>query len=527
MSEASVFITYASEGGNAKLLAEDFAKRCQPFGLDTKLICLNDLIGQGFAKSRLICFVSTTGNGEFPMNGRDFYQQHESHVDELANMEYALFELGSRSYSNFCGAGKKLNDLFMQNSGAALTSPVYADEQFDVMYEPWALSLLSELTELDESELRSQMEAFARKPKAAYHLMHKMQLTSPESEQETYHLMFEAYEEGLAFKPGDVVSVVPENEHFRVKELISALQLTDDEIITFKGDEIELYDYLKTKVEISKINPALMKKTGALLNDWDLLSQASNDEKAQILIAKFDVLEWLKRYPLAKDQLHEWLSSLPEKTPRYYSVASDRDDKQLHLCVGLKKQEYAEETDFLRHETGLGSGFLCESLESGETVEFELEVHPGFHLQTERPMIWVATGTGIAPFIGFLAKLAEVFPSERPEIRLYFGVRNPETDFLYQTFLQDCHEQGIIDLKMAFSRTDSKAYVQDLMKNDLPELADSIAKQSHVYVCGSQPMWDEVETVLQHAVLQGCETMEQAQDQWIQFSNNRLHKEIY
>lgn len=531
MSKNTLIVAYASEGGNAKLLAEDFSKRCQLFDFQVSLICLNDLADQCFEKSPVICFVSTTGNGEFPLNGRNFYAQKASLENSLGGVEYALFALGSHSYSNFCGAGKKLNALFSEQQAQALVASVYADEDFHASYEVWALRLLSELSGLTEVELRAKMDDFARKPKADYTLAHKMKLTSDSAVQDTYHLVFMAQDKPLPYKPGDVVSVSPANCDERVHQLVQrfedALGVDKHFAIESEGEVFSLQDYLAHHIEISKISVDLIKSTGAILNDWDLLKQASNEEKSSALIDSHDLLSWFKAYPISAENLSKWLLSCAPKSPRFYSVASDTDEEQLHLCVGLTKQNFPLNDNEIRLENGLGSGFLCESLEGGETVEFELESHPNFHLQTEKSMVWVATGTGIAPFIGFLAKLAQVFPTERPKVTLYFGVRNPAQDYLYETFLQNCHEEGLIDLKMAFSRIESGVYVQNLMQDNLELISSEIKSGAHVYVCGGTAMYDEVENVLQHAVLSGCADMDEAKQQWLQFSSNRLHKDIY
>ncbi len=528
MSQSAIYITYASEGGNAKLLAEDFAKRCQNLSFDAKLFCLNDLATQGFAKSNLICFVSTTGNGEVPSNGRDFLNNQLALSDEFDSVGYALFALGSRSYSNFCGAGKKLNQAFMENNASAIAAPVYADENFLVLYEAWALSLLSELSGLSEETLLAQLDEFARKPKAKYKLSKKLLLTNDASVKETYHLVFDAIDEPFQYNAGDVVSITPTNIPYRVRELLSGLKLESNTIINYQNQKVTLFDYLQNYVEITKINANVVKKTGALLNDWELLNLASDEEKIAAILTQYDVLEWFLKYPIPYDKLEEWLLALVPISPRSYSVASDGQDyTTLHLCVGLQKNEYSYATGCLRQENGLGSGFLCEQLEYENSTEFYLESHPGFHLQTEQEMIWVATGTGIAPFIGFLSKIIGIFPSERPKITLYFGIRDPKQDFIYQEFLESCHQQGIIELKMAFSRTEQKSYVQDWMQQDMAMLAKSISQQSHLYVCGSLPMWDAVETVAQHAILEGCDSMEQAKQSWEEFVLNRLHKDIY
>lgn len=531
MQQAPFYIAFASESGNAQALAEDFAKRCEACLIKYQLCTLNELSSHPFAKSSLICFVSTTGNGELPINGRQFLNHLDTLNTPINSLKYALFALGSHSYSNFCGAGKALESKLGEFGAQDLQPSVYADEHFHAPYEKWALAVLSSLSGYSEEQLLQQLDEFARKPKAQYQLKQRIALTSEACEQQTQHLVFLAEQEDVqnhfSFEPGDVVSIQPVNDTRRIEALIETLQLTPSMSIDCAGEPITLLDYLQNKVEITKIGVDLIKKTGALLNDWNLLSIAANESQSAEIIQQYDVASWYQKHPIPAENRLDWLGSLTTKSPRFYSVAnapraasSDEEQRQLHLCVGLQQQ--TEEND------GLGSGYLCHRLQLDETVEFELETHPNFYMQSKEEMIWIATGTGIAPFIGFIAKLMHIFPAERPKVTLYFGVRHPEQDFLYKNFLQGCHEQGLIELKMAFSRQSAeKVYVQDRLKNDLSELSKALAESAHVYVCGSLPMWDAVETVLQHATLASCDSMEQAQTQWEAFTQTALHKEIY
>lgn len=533
--QKQVYIAYASEGGNAQNLAKDFAKRCESLSIQTNILPLNELSSQGFAKSRLICFVSTTGNGEFPTNGKHFLSSNAFQQQNLDSLEYALFALGNRSYSQFCGAGKVLLQALQSENAQPITQPVFADTEFHSIYANWALEVLTELSGVHIDDLASSLEAFAEKPKANYVLKNRIQLTDDSASKQTYHLMFEVAatsgiqrNEPLVYQPGDVVSLDVNNPESWVEHLLGELDLEADAEITFQQRTYSLQDYLTQKVELSKINAEMIKKTGALLNNWDLLLKASKEKDLNALISMHDIFSWWSEYPIDVAQKYEWLLSLPLKKPRYYSVASDSKSSanQIHLTVGLQdfKSKLDEETPI---KYGLASGFLCKQIQPNQISELCLEAHPGFHLQMDKPMIWVATGTGIAPFIGFLNRIAQTFPTERPAITLYFGVRHSEQDFLYKALLEDCAEQGLIDLKMAFSRQGEGCYVQDKLQMDIDILSTLIKEQGHVYICGSEVMWDSVENVLQHAVLQSSEDIEEAKQKWLHFSSYQLHKDVY
>lgn len=526
MSENGLYIVYASEGGNAKSLAEDFAKRCNSLAMEGRLVSLNQFAEQSFAKSKAVLFVSTTGNGELPRNGNQFVAKVSmDNAAALSELSYALFALGNPAYTHFCGAGKTVHQCLVEAKSRSLSSPVFAGEGYEELYAAWAMATLADLSGLSEADLVDRMEAFSAKSTADYRLEKRVLLTSEAAEKETCHLVLSATDEALNYSPGDVVSVRFDNAPERVDAVLNLMGFSGGEEVARVGKHFTAREYLTEQVEISRINADLVKKTGAILNDWTLLGDASNEDKLADMVAQYDLQAWMESYPVAADKWLEFLTALPEKTARYYSIASDPEEMngQLHLTVALQKQQFEQRTEY-----GLGSGMLCRSLPAGETLSVALETHPNFHLQTKAPMVWVAVGTGIAPFIGFLQHLLSRFPDDRPKVMLYYGVRHPEQDFLYQAFLEYCEQQGVVELNMCFSRLEEKKhYVQHALEQNIEQVGNCLGQQGHVYVCGSDVMWQSVEPVLQHALLTQYQELEEARTAWQEFAQMRLHCDIY
>jgi sulfite reductase alpha subunit-like flavoprotein len=117
------------------------------------------------------------------------------------------------------------------------------------------------------------------------------------------------------------------------------------------------------------------------------------------------------------------------------------------------------------------------------------------------PMILCATGTGIAPYIGFLQelehkkKLGETFN----KVFLYFGTKNKNFDFIFEEELTNWLNQGIIDkLFLAFSRDqEKKLYIQNLIKDSFEEIKDKYEK-GNIYVCGGVSMGHAVNIELEN-----------------------------
>ena len=164
---------------------------------------------------------------------------------------------------------------------------------------------------------------------------------------------------------------------------------------------------------------------------------------------------------------------LPEGStlPRLYSLASARRDGFLEIVVK-------------KHPGGLCSGQLA-ALEPGDRVRAFLRSNPGFHVGQDRvPLILIGAGTGIGPLAGFVRGNAR----HRP-IHLFFGLRHPDSDFLYGDEMSLwLTQQRLTRLVTAVSRRARPRYVQDALREDATEVVQLIRDGARVMVCGGRDM---------------------------------------
>jgi sulfite reductase (NADPH) flavoprotein alpha-component len=156
---------------------------------------------------------------------------------------------------------------------------------------------------------------------------------------------------------------------------------------------------------------------------------------------------------------------------RYYSLASNASDGCVEICV--------------RHMPGgLCSGFL-HGLTVGAQIDAYVRTNPEFHLPRRRaPIVMVGAGTGIAPFIGMIRSGRGTRP-----IDLYWGGRQPDSDFLYEATTRQMLESGrLARFDAAFSRGVSPAYVQDRIRANAAGLFERLRNGAIVMVCGSSAM---------------------------------------
>ena len=167
------------------------------------------------------------------------------------------------------------------------------------------------------------------------------------------------------------------------------------------------------------------------------------------------------------------LGVLPDGStvPRLYSLASGSRDGFVEIVV--KKQP-----------GGLCSGQLT-ALEPGDRVSAFLRRNPGFHAGRGRaPLILIGAGTGIGPLAGFVRGNAR-----RRPIQLFFGMRHPDSDFLYRDDLAGWQAEGrLARLVTAVSRGSRPHYVQDALRAESAQVARLIRDGARVMVCGGREM---------------------------------------
>ncbi|GJL64612.1 MAG: hypothetical protein NPIRA04_32660 [Nitrospirales bacterium] len=174
-------------------------------------------------------------------------------------------------------------------------------------------------------------------------------------------------------------------------------------------------------------------------------------------------------------------SNIPTPSVRYYSLASPPiQSTRLTLLLSLADQ-------------GIGSTYLFEQSE-GAKVRFQ-GPHGSFHLNRaeNRHRLFVATGTGIAPFLSMLHTLFETTPSH--SITLFWGLRS-ERDVYYQEELQ-----ALADTHACFSFVMTLSRAQLSWKGETGRVTELVAnlpsvEDLAVYVCGHKTMVKEVTNIV-------------------------------
>ena len=268
---------------------------------------------------------------------------------------------------------------------------------------------------------------------------------------------------------------------------------------------------------------------------------------------RITIVDLLREFPSSQSiSLEGLIGLLPGIPPRYYSVSSsplERKHGALSLTVAFSVVDYVTPSLMVEGEERgcrriagiatrflevLCSPFLCgvQGAQSLHTLPIFPKPSADFHLPAtlSTPLILIGPGTGIAPFMGFLAHRASQIGAAReaakevvegtwrggyeleeddvpisdPDTRglnlgmdyqkigkidVFFGCRQKDHDWLFEEEMQAWNKEGLIsNLHIAFSRGECKTYVQDLMIHDEVCRANLVHQvledNASIYVCG-------------------------------------------
>lgn len=165
--------------------------------------------------------------------------------------------------------------------------------------------------------------------------------------------------------------------------------------------------------------------------------------------------------------------------PRFYSLASGSKNGLLEICVR-------------KHQQGLCSGML-HGLQPGERINAFVQSNPGFRPASGKaPVILIGAGAGIGPLAGFIRNNTGKYP-----MYLYWGGRDPTSDFLYQPELSEyLADRRLTELHAVFSRVKEGGYVQTRVLANASELRELIEAGGQILVCGSRAMATSIQEAL-------------------------------
>jgi sulfite reductase (NADPH) flavoprotein alpha-component len=453
-------VLYGSQGGNSEGLARRATEALQARGvsataLDMLQCTKTDLTG---AQSLLVV-VSTYGEGDPPDSALPLWELLESRkAPSLAGKTFSVLALGDSSYQKFCETGKRF-DAKLEALGATRLHPrVDCDIDYESPAGGWIEGVVSKVLAAAgvaatsahanaavSASTASVRSAYTRRNPFAAEVLVNQRLTTRVSSKNVRHLELSLAGSNIRYEPGDSIGVVPRNTAEDVDALLAALPFDGESPVAADSKTLPLREFLFERAD--------------LRSAWDVL----------------------REHPLGSLDCATFASLLQPLAPRLYSIASSlhATPDEAHLTVSVT--EFDTPTG---KRQGLVSGGLA-ALDEGATVPVYLQRNTAFRLpESDRPIIMIGPGTGVAPFRAFVAEREAT--GARGRNWLFFGERSFEHDFLYQVDWLAWRKSGVLTrMDAAFSRDqEHKIYVQHRLLERGAEIWSWLQDGAYFYVCG-------------------------------------------
>ncbi|MEM0911525.1 MAG: assimilatory sulfite reductase (NADPH) flavoprotein subunit [Pseudomonadota bacterium] len=503
-----VTVLYGSQTGNAKHLAENYAKTLKDEGVPSNVVSMLDYKPRKIKdESTIVVFVSTHGEGDAPDDAVELHEFLGSKkAPKLPNLKYAVVALGDSSYEFFCQTGKDFDERFKKLGGQSLVERLDCDVDYETPVAEWTKKLTEILKSSTSATSASMTQALvADKSEAAVAytkqspysatLSEVIKITGRDSIKDIRHIEISLEESGISYQPGDALGLWFSNDSVVVNKIIDATKNTPDDEVEIAGEKFTLSDALTHKLELTLSYPGFVKAYEAATNDEKLSALLADRAALRSFLEECQIVDIVEQYPSDIDA-QVLVDSLRPITPRLYSIASSQAevDEEVHLTVA----HVAYDAFGFTHQGG-ASGFLSSRIESDDTINVFIEKNDNFRLPADddKPIIMVGPGTGIAPFRAFIQERDN--REAQGESWLFFGNPHFTQDFLYQTEWQGYLKSGALTkMTLAFSRDQAeKIYVQDRLLEHGKAVFDWLEKGAHFYVCGdANKMAKDVESAL-------------------------------
>ncbi|GME31788.1 hypothetical protein Trco_000025 [Neofusicoccum parvum] len=503
-------ILYGSNSGSCEALARRLAGDAAAKGFSAKTVAALDAATENLPKDQPVIIITASYDGQPAENAGKFVSWLESLKEaQLKDVSYAVFGCGHRDWTTTLYRIPKLIDERLDAVGAKrLTQIGFADSAVSDMFsdlEEWgdtalwpALVQPGQVSSTDSDMIHSLLQIEVSEPRrskiyanlAEAIVTDTKTISAPGTFGMKKHLEIQL-PVGASYRAGDHLHVLPVNP---------------------KRNDIRVLAAATTH-----------EKTKAALEEL-----ATTRFKEDIRDKRVSVLDLLEKYLAIALPFGAFLNMLPPLRLRTYSISSAPSWKPSHasLTISVISQPALSGSG---QYSGVASNYLAD-LSIGDRVYVSPRVtKDAFHLpadMSKTPIVMVAAGSGIAPFMGFVQQRAGEIRSgaSLAPATLFFGCHDPEADDLYRKELDEFEAEDAVRVHRAYSRKSAGFKTPDLKK--------LWAAGAKFYVCGSPKMSSEIKRIvakIAFEVAEGPKPMsEDDLQQWFRpFETERFVAEVF
>lgn len=519
-------VLFGSNLGTCRALATQLAEEATDLGCTVTVGPLDDAVG-GLPDADAILIVTSSYNGQPTDDARAFMAWLSGEDAVLRGTpNVAVLGVGDRNWADTYQAVPKLIDERLAELGAAALVPrAAADTSGDLTgaLEEFSAALWAALaqhfgdpdaapiTSTDEPlyDLRPIVGPVTTAIDARFMVVPMIvaendELVSGDNAlgQAKRHVRV-SLPDDVTYQTGDHLTVLADNPPELVDAVLEGLGLDGDQRLAINprrssrrlialDREVSVRELLTHFVELRKsATPSQLRRLAASnpcepeRQRLEALAEASET-------CELSPLECLLEFQACDVTGAELLELLEPMTPRHYSIASSskRSPGVVHLIVSVLDAPARSGHGLFK---GVASNHLA-AISPGVAVRARVDpAREAFRAgaDPEKNVILVSAGTGVAPFCGFLGDRLAANENGAPysSALCFFGVRDPDVDYIFREQFEMGEKLGIVRMRPAFSRAPQGGvrYVQDRIAADADDVWDLLgdpAKDAHVYVCG-------------------------------------------
>ena len=566
-------ILYGSNFGTAEDVATDLADAAQRRGFNARTAPLDEAV-DNLPTDGVVLVTTATYNGTPPDNAVRFAEWITQKEPDLTRVRYSVFGCGNHEWEQTFQDFPRLIDHRLAELGATRLHPrgegdVAAD--FDGELQNWDIGLWPAVAEALGIDLAADpgagrprlnveflpddrpspfVHALGAQPMRVLATRELTQAHDGVEVRPVRHIELQL-PTGVSYESGDHLGVIPHNGAALVARVTERFGLDPDAWIRLDaaegvtsflpiGERVTVHHLLSDYVELQGVAgrrdiERLLEYTEYPWSRAQLERLLESDRyRQEILGRRQSVLDLLETHPTCRLPFGVFLELLSPLSPRYYSISSSGrvESTSCSITVGALIGEARSGRGTFY---GTCSNYLFEQDVDRVVHAFVRDTGSSFRLPADpgTPVLMLGSGTGLAPYRGFLQERAAQRDAGVPLAAglLVFGCRHPQSDQLYGEELDQLAASADVQLACAYSRVPGlpRVYVQDRLRQMGEQALSLLDRGAIVYVCGSTGMAEGVRTALveMRAELRGEEP--QAAEAWLRqlAADGRLRVDVW